>query len=102
MREYARTVIVVRTGHKSSASRALTEEWLQHADIIGIVAQGRLGLGCFTRISWNKADPKDRRSIQRDTEGCPQGRGGNSACPGCCHKKAGQLVRGERTYEKRP
>lgn len=40
---------------------------MQHADITGTVAQGRLGLGCFTRTSWNKADPKECRSmIQRE------------------------------------
>lgn len=58
-----------RIGRKWSASRALTEteDRLQHADITGTVAQGRLGLGCFTRTSWNKADPKECRSmIQRE------------------------------------
>ncbi len=63
------TGIVVRTGHKWSASRALTEaeDRLQHADIIRTVAQGRLGLGCFTRTSWNKADPKQCHSmVQRE------------------------------------
>ncbi|KAI2646403.1 hypothetical protein H4Q32_030397 [Labeo rohita] len=61
--------IVVRTGRKWSAGRALTEaeDRLQHADIVGTVAQGRLGLGCVTRISWSKADPKERRSmVQRE------------------------------------
>ncbi len=35
--------------------------------------------------SWPKG------SAQHDTEGGPQGRGGNSACPGCCHEKTGRL-----------
>ena len=39
------------------------EDRLHHADIVGSVAQGRLGLGCFTRTSWNKADPKERRGL---------------------------------------
>lgn len=61
--------IVVRTGRKWSASRALTEaeDRLHHADIVGTVAVGRLGLGCSTRISWKKADPKERRGmVQRE------------------------------------
>lgn len=57
--------IVVRTGRKWSASRALTEAEvrLHHSDIVGTVAQGRLGLGCSTRVSWNNADPKKRRTM---------------------------------------
>ncbi|KAL0185532.1 hypothetical protein M9458_017202, partial [Cirrhinus mrigala] len=51
-------------GRKWSASRALVEaeDRQQHADIIGTVVQGRLGLGCFTRMSWSKAKPKELRS----------------------------------------
>ncbi|KAK0149132.1 hypothetical protein N1851_010350 [Merluccius polli] len=59
----------VRTGRKWSASRALreAEDRLQHADIIGSVVQGRLGLGCSTRVSWVKANPKERRGmVQRE------------------------------------
>ena len=43
--------IRVRTGRKWSASEALkeAESRLQHQDIVGIVEQGRLGLGCVTR-----------------------------------------------------
>ncbi|KAK0147796.1 hypothetical protein N1851_012487 [Merluccius polli] len=57
--------IEVRTGRKCSASRALreAEDCLHHADIIGSVAQGRLGLGCSTRASWIMANPKERRGM---------------------------------------
>ena len=61
--------IAVRTGHKPPASRALreAEDRLQHADIVGSVAQGKLGLGCFTRVSWVKANPKERHGmLQRE------------------------------------
>ena len=61
--------IAVRTGRKWSASKALkdAEDRLHHADIVGSVAQGRLGLGYTTRTSWNKADPKERRGmVQRE------------------------------------
>ncbi|XP_056314571.1 uncharacterized protein LOC130229674 [Danio aesculapii] len=61
--------LVVGAGRKWSANKAVrdAEERLQHADIVGTVAQGRLGLGCFTSASWNKADPKERRwLIQRE------------------------------------
>lgn len=62
--------IVVRTGRKWSASRALreAEDRLHHADIVGSVAQGRLGLGCSTRSSWQQADPKEQRSVQREVQ----------------------------------
>ena len=55
--------IEVRTGRKWSASRALreAEDRLQHADIVRSVAQGRLGLGCSTRVSWVKANPKEKQ-----------------------------------------
>lgn len=29
---------------------------MQHADIVRVVVQGRLGLGCTTWASWNKAN----------------------------------------------
>lgn len=61
--------IVVRTGRKWSASRALreAEDRLHHADIVGSVAQGRLGLGCSTRPNWQQAHPKERRCmVQRE------------------------------------
>ncbi len=49
--------IVVKTGRKWKASGALkeAEERLQHADIMGTVTQGRLGLGVITRASWKEA-----------------------------------------------
>ncbi|KAK0142588.1 hypothetical protein N1851_019482 [Merluccius polli] len=58
-----------RQGHKPPASRALreVEDCLQHADIVGSAAQGKLGLGCFTRVSWVKANPKERHGmLQRE------------------------------------
>ena len=61
--------IEVRTDRKWSASRALreAEDHLQHADIIRSVAQGRLGLGCSTRVSWLKANLKERHGmVQRE------------------------------------
>ncbi|KAK0139194.1 hypothetical protein N1851_024122 [Merluccius polli] len=61
--------IEVRTGRKWSANRALreAEDRLHHADIVGSVAQGRLGLGCSTKVSWVKANPKERRGmVQRE------------------------------------
>ncbi|XP_061778568.1 uncharacterized protein LOC133569990 [Nerophis ophidion] len=61
--------IVVRSGIKWSASEALreAEDRLHHADIVGSVAQGRLGLGCSSRTNWNKANPKERRGlVQRE------------------------------------
>ena len=50
--------IEVGTGRKWSASRALreAEDRLQHADIVGSVAKGRLGLGCSTRVSCRDGD----------------------------------------------
>lgn len=47
------------------ASRALhdTEDHLHHSDIIGTIAQRRLGLGCTTRASWRKAEPKERQGM---------------------------------------
>ncbi|KAK0147668.1 hypothetical protein N1851_012858 [Merluccius polli] len=61
--------IEVGTGRKWSASRALreAEDHLQHADIVGSVAKGRLGLGCSTRVSLVKANPKERCGmVQRE------------------------------------
>ncbi|KAK0135474.1 hypothetical protein N1851_028685 [Merluccius polli] len=57
--------IEVRTDRKWSTSRALreAEDCLQHAGIVGSVAQGRLGLGCSTRVSWVKAKTKERRGM---------------------------------------
>ncbi len=57
--------IVVKTGQKWKASGALkeVEERLQHADIMGTVTQGRLGLGVITRASWKEARAKDRKGM---------------------------------------
>lgn len=54
--------ITVETGWKWKTSGALreAEERLQHADIMGTVTQGRLGLGVITRASWTEAKAKDR------------------------------------------
>ena len=46
----------------SSALRE-AEEWLQHADIMGIVNQGRLGLGCITGASRKDAKPKEQQGM---------------------------------------
>lgn len=47
--------IEVRTCRKWSASRAVREpeEKPQHADMVGSVNQGRLGVGCTTVSIWN-------------------------------------------------
>lgn len=60
-----RANITVRTGRKWKAEGALreAEERLQHADIMGTVTQGRLGLGVITRASWKEAKAKDRRGM---------------------------------------
>jgi hypothetical protein len=57
--------IRVRTGRKWNASEALkeAESRLEHQDIVGTVAQGRLGLGCVTRASWKSASTKERREL---------------------------------------
>ena len=57
--------ITVKTGRKWKATRALreAEERLQHADIVGTVTQGRLGLGVITRASWKEAKAKERRGM---------------------------------------
>lgn len=57
--------ITVKTGRKWKASGALreAEERLQHADIVGTVTQGRLGLGVITRASWKEAKAKERRGM---------------------------------------
>lgn len=60
--------IMVKKERKWKASRALreAEEHLQHADIMGTVTQGRLGLGVITRASWKKAKAKDCRGMVQD------------------------------------
>ncbi|KAK0142174.1 hypothetical protein N1851_020156 [Merluccius polli] len=57
MQEYAR-----QTLRSQVDSRALreAEDRLHHADIVVSVAQGGLGLGCSTRVSWVKANPEER------------------------------------------
>lgn len=57
--------ITVNTGRKWKANGALreAEERLQHADIMGTVTQGRLGLGVITHASWKEARAKDRRGM---------------------------------------
>lgn len=57
--------IAVRTGRKWKADGALreAEERLQHADIVGTVTQGRLGLGAITRASWKEAKTRDWRGM---------------------------------------
>ncbi|KAI2644044.1 Peptide chain release factor 1 [Labeo rohita] len=43
------------------------ERVCQAGIVVRTVAQGRLGLGCFTRMRWSKADPKEHRSmVQRE------------------------------------
>lgn len=58
-------IIVVKTGRKWKASGVLreAEERLQHGDIMGMVTQGRLGLGVITRASWKEARAKDRKGM---------------------------------------
>jgi hypothetical protein len=57
--------IRVRTVRKWNASEALkeAESKLEHQDIVGTVAQGRLGLGCLKRASWKSASTKERRGL---------------------------------------
>lgn len=43
------------------------EEYLHHADIVGTAAQGRQGLGCWTRASWMWGNLRDWRGmVQRE------------------------------------
>ncbi len=57
--------IEVRTGRKWKASEAVkdAESRLQHKDIVGTLAHGRLGLGCITRSSWKEANTAERRKL---------------------------------------
>ncbi|KAK0137644.1 hypothetical protein N1851_026134 [Merluccius polli] len=87
--------IEVRTGRKWSASRALreAEDSLQHTDIVGSVAQGRLGLGCQGKLGQGQPEGE----AWHCAEGGPQGRGGKATCQGYSHEQAGQLDKvGER------
>lgn len=54
-------------GHKWPASEALkeAEDNLLYVDIIGYVARDRLGLGCSSRLSWKKADLRERRRLMQ-------------------------------------
>lgn len=47
----------VKTGQKWDVSSALrdVEERLRHADIVGTVNRGKMGLSCITRASWKEA-----------------------------------------------
>ena len=61
--------IKVRTGRKWKAKEAVrgAESRLQHQDIVGTVAQGRLGLGCVTRTSCRTASVEERsRLVQKE------------------------------------
>jgi hypothetical protein len=53
---------------KWNEDEALLEavERLQHSDIVGIVAEGRKGLGSYGRVSWSKADNETRRKMVQD------------------------------------
>ncbi|KAI8494393.1 hypothetical protein Bbelb_276190 [Branchiostoma belcheri] len=59
--------IVLRTGRKWSVEKAVEEARsnLRHRDIVGVVAQGRLGLGAGNPESqrWSTAGPKERREL---------------------------------------
>jgi hypothetical protein len=57
--------IEIRTGSKWKAETAVkeAEARLRHQDIVGTVAQGRLGLGCVTRSSWRAASTTERRDL---------------------------------------
>lgn len=57
--------IEVRTGRKWDARKAVSEaeSRLQHQDIVGTVAQGRLGLGCVTRASWRTSTAEERSKM---------------------------------------
>ncbi|KAI8522143.1 hypothetical protein Bbelb_018970 [Branchiostoma belcheri] len=59
--------VVLRTGRKWSVEKAVEEARsnLRHRDIVGVVAQGRLGLGAGNPESqrWSTAGPKERRDM---------------------------------------
>lgn len=56
--------ITLKMGWKWKASGR--EERQQHADIMGTVTQGRLGLGVITRASWKKAKAKDCKGMVQE------------------------------------
>jgi hypothetical protein len=57
--------IVTRTGRKWSATDTViqAESALQHRDIVGITAVGRLGIGATKTLLWSRADQKERRAM---------------------------------------
>ena len=60
--------IEIRTGRKWKAEEAVAEaeSRLRHQDLVGTVAQGRLGLGCVTRSSWKSANTAERRKLVQE------------------------------------
>ncbi|XDV50738.1 hypothetical protein PO909_019753 [Leuciscus waleckii] len=74
------------------------EDRLHHADIVGTVALGRLGLGSSTRTSWKKADPKEHRGmVQREVRKAEKETWQDCKCPG-----TGESVSGKPTAETWP
>ncbi|XP_035685395.1 uncharacterized protein LOC118421998 [Branchiostoma floridae] len=64
--------VELRSGRKWSVAKAVQEakSSLRHRDIVGVVAQGRLGLGAgkTDHQSWCTAGPRERREmVQRET-----------------------------------
>ena len=58
----------VKTGWKWSANRAVAEAEarLHHADIVGVINQGRLGLGSINRARWKDASTTGRKSLVQE------------------------------------
>lgn len=69
---------IIHTGQKWSASRAVAdaEARLCHKDIVGMVNQGRLGLGIITRARWRDANAKGRCSLVQEQLRCRVGKRG--------------------------
>lgn len=57
--------IEIRTGRKWSAPSeiATAEERLRHRAVVGVVARGRVGFGCFPSPQYSKAQGKEQREL---------------------------------------
>ncbi|XP_026079824.1 uncharacterized protein LOC113057031 [Carassius auratus] len=60
--------ILVKTGRKWQAQEAVTkaEARLRHKTLVGSVAMGRAGLGCFPKPRYDLAHGKERRKLIQD------------------------------------
>ena len=52
-----------RRGWQAKQAIETAEARLQHSDIIGLVAEGRKGLGSYGKVPWSKANPQEKKTM---------------------------------------